>query len=79
MPHAIYQRGEERLVGSSDAAVVRRLLQRDIIPMIACERLSQRISLEADSSVVGEVTKLVGSGVLLQERMVLRQRATAVV
>ena len=56
-----------------------RLLERDIVPAVVCERLVQRIGLVADGGVVGEVAELVGSGVLLQEGMVLRQRAAAVV
>lgn len=77
--HAVDEGGEEGLVGGGDTAVVGRLLERDVVPSVVCERLAQRVGLVADGGVVGEVAELVGGGVLLQEGMVLRQRAAAVV
>ena len=77
--NAVDECREERLVGGCDSAVVGCLLERDIVPMIVGERLAQGVGLVADGCVVGEEAELVGGGVFQQKRMVLLQRAAAIV
>ena len=77
--NAVDECREERLAGGGDSAVVGCMLERDIVPMIVGERLAQGVRLVADGCVVGEEAELVGGGVFQQKRMVLLQRAAAIV
>lgn len=77
--HTVHQRREVRLVGACNAAVVRRLLQGDIVPAVVAQRPQEGVRLVAHGGIVGEVAELVCRSVAHKETVVLRKGATAIV